>query len=88
MTLRKKLESLAQENGLWPQEAEQIADALIAEDASTSGTMSGRWNDEEDAYPPQLVAVLWMSYKRVADKWLGEHKPMHWARPMFSGNLE
>ena len=84
MTLKEKLVKLGEENGLWPQESAQIAEALIAED---DGTMAGRWNDDADGYPPQMIAVLWMSFRRVADKWLGEHKPMHWARPMFSNTV-
>jgi len=84
MTIKEKLVKLGEENGLWQQESEQIVEAMINEDNERCKTMAGRWNDQADDYPPQLLAVLWMSFKFTANKWLAEHKPMHLARPMFA----
>jgi hypothetical protein len=86
MTIKERLIKLGEENGLWQQEAEQIVDVMIAEDREK--TMVGRWNDQADGYPQQMIAVLWMSFKFTADKWLKENKPMHWARPMFASDGE
>jgi len=86
MTFKEKLIKLGEENGLWQREAEQIVEAMITDDNAGHKTMAGRWNDDVDGYPPQMIAVLWMSFKFIADKWLAEHKPMHWARPMFTSN--
>jgi hypothetical protein len=83
MTIREHLESLGTQNGLFPEQAQAIAQALIDEDSNNENLMAGRWDECSDAYPPQLMAVLWHSYKRVASNWLAVNKPMHWARGMF-----
>jgi hypothetical protein len=85
-TFKEKLIKLGEENGLGQREAEQIVEAMITEDNERCKTMAGRWDDDADGYPPQMIAVLWMSFKFTADKWLAEHKPKHWARPMFASN--
>jgi len=82
MTIREMMETKLQENGLWPDEATAIMDAI--EDEKCAESMNGRWKDAADGYPPQLFAVSWMVVQTVAAKWLEENKPMHWARPMFS----
>ncbi len=85
-TIKDKLIKLGEETGLWQQEAEQIVEVMITEDNERCKTMAGRWWDDVDGYPPQMIAVLWMSFKFTADKWLAEHTPKHWARPMFASN--
>ena len=85
MTLKEQLVNLGQDNGLLQQQAEQIVDVLIAEDDAGHKIMTGRWNDDADGYPPKMIDVLWGSYKNVAAKWLAEHAPRHWARPVFDG---
>ena len=81
MTIREMMETKLQENGLWPDEATAIMEAI--EDEKCAESMKGRWKDAADGYPPQLFAVSWMVVQAVAAKWLEANKPMHWARAMF-----
>lgn len=82
MTIRTKLHDLLTEHGLWPEEAEAVLFEL--ENAKSSESMKGHWNDREEDHPPQLVAVLFMSAKRHAVDWIDKNKPRHFARPMLA----
>lgn len=76
------------DNGLFEKQADDVLERVIANDADTSETMKGRWNDRASDYPPIMTAVLWMSVKDEALKWIDEKMPKHWARPMFTRDPE
>jgi hypothetical protein len=80
-TLIQKLEDM----GLWPKEASAILDA--AKLAPASKPMTGRWDDPVENYPPVMLNVVWFTVKSTAKKWLAQHAPLHWARPMFDEAL-
>lgn len=81
MTIREKMEQKLQENMLWPAEAVSVMDAV--QDEPSAEAMQGRWNDSADGYPPQLLAVAWLTVQHTAAKWLAANAPMHFARVMF-----
>lgn len=81
MKIRQKLEEMLVANGLWDDEAQHIMDQ--AEKDESLEAMKGRWNDDIEGYPPQLLAVTWMSVKLQAKKWLEDNKPQHFALAMF-----
>jgi hypothetical protein len=83
MTVREELIARAQNNGLFPDEAKQVMDVLIA---AGVGPMSARWDDAAGDYPLCMLDTLWGSFKKEAAKWLAENKPKHWARYVFDAN--
>ena len=79
-TVRLKMESLLTENGLWPDEAKAVMNAMVAEDK----TMGKKWSDWADGYSVQMLDTLFVIAKREAVKWIDANKPLHFARPMFA----
>jgi len=82
MTIREKLEEMLVNHMLWDTEAKQIMDQ--AEQDESLAAMKGRWNDKAEGYPPQLLAVTWLSVKLQAKQWLEANAPNHFALAMFS----
>lgn len=82
MTIRQKLETRLVDHGLWDEEAAKVMNQ--AEQNDSLKDMKGRWNDDVENYPPQLLAVVWMSVKLQAKQWLEANAPKHFALAMFS----
>ena len=80
MTLKETLKDLGLKNGLTESQADSVLKQMAAED---DGLITDRWNDTADGYPPQLMAVLWMVFKRNAKQWLLKNCPQHFALTMF-----
>lgn len=80
MKIEAKIESMLKNNGLWPNEAK----AITAELKTSMKEMNGRWEEDETAYPPQLMAVIWMSAKSKAIERIDSNKPKHFARFMLT----
>lgn len=79
MTYKEKLIARAVDYGLWEDEANKAFDLMLDEDSSAGGLTSIKWNDDEGAYPPQMAAIVWMTFKAVALKMLKQDKPKHFA---------
>lgn len=80
MTVRKFIENRLEEHGLWPAEAIEVVNRLSQQD----GCRDVRWSGDTEAYPPQLLAVLWFSAKSTALKYLDEVNPHHFAREVLA----
>ena len=68
------------QSGLWDSEARQVVEEMQKE----MPEMSGKWEEDIDHYPPQMKAVLWLSAKEYAVKWIDGNKPQHFARAILS----
>ena len=86
MTIREYLEGKLVERGLFEDQAHEVMNRVIAEDANskTGPIMGNRWQDVAEGYPPQLFAVLWISVKQHTLAWIDESKPHAWYRPLFA----
>ncbi len=79
MTYKEKLIARAVDHGMWEDEANKAFDLMLVE-ATFSGDMASiKWNGDEGAYPPQMAAIVWMTFKAVALKMLKRDKPEHFA---------
>ena len=79
MTLESDLTAYLTRNGLWPAEAEVVMGAVKAMDK-----MRGfQWNASSNVCPPAVFAMLVMTAKREAVKYIDDHMPKHFARPSF-----
>lgn len=76
MTIRAFLENMLFKHGMWPNEATEIVQKTFAENKE----MKNRMEDMIDSYPKPLLAVLTLTTKLAAVKWIDENKPKHFAR--------
>lgn len=81
MTLEEKLRQLLVEHGLFESQADAVIQSVKADDANEA--MLGRWGDAVDDYPPQMLAMLWLSTKRHALSYIDANLPLAWFRPLF-----
>jgi len=81
MTIKDLMKKRLQRKGLWLNEAVAIMDTMDYEKSVES--MIGRWEDNADGYPQELIAVVWASVQQSAAQWLDTNKPKHFARTMF-----
>lgn len=85
MTIRELFEKRLYEHGLFEDQARAIINQHILNEGPDS-PLTGRWESDSTGYPDVLYNVLWMSIKHTAHDWLREHKPQHWALPIFDPN--
>lgn len=81
MTFIEYFKKYFEDRGLWSEEANAVIEIMQADKANES--MSGRWTDKVEEYPPQILSVLGMGADRAAVEWIDANKPHHWARGMF-----
>lgn len=92
MTIREKLEKMLFEHGLFENQAKAVIDLLAAdsrekEDGTkvpANGALVEVLDKQVEGYPPQMIAVAFMTAKNYAVKWIDANCPQHWARPMFA----
>lgn len=65
-----------------PEQSKAVMGRVIA--AEWNESMIGRWNDGVDGYPASLLAVLWMTTKDEALKYIDEVCPKAWFRQIFA----
>lgn len=80
MTIRERLNKLLQEQGMFPEGARAVMDAVT----QANSPMDGRWDDQEDGYPKVIMGALWLSVCDEAVKWIDAHYPKAWYRSMFT----
>lgn len=85
MKISDKMLELLINNGLFPQDAEEILKRYISSDEAKP--MACRMNDDESSYPPQALAAVWLGIQHHALEWIDENVPEHWARPIFAGEV-
>jgi len=45
--------------------------------------MAGRWKDNIEDYPQELLVALWMNIRDSVLEWIDANKPLAWYRPLF-----
>lgn len=84
MTIREFLLKHLTDNGLWPDEAETVVQGYEQDEKS----MEGRWSDDIEGYPKVMWAALIVCVNGRAVRWIEANKPLHWAKPMFTGEAD
>lgn len=82
MTIEEKLVDMLYNHGLFKHQAVEIIERVKADEVNKS--MMGRWQDQMDGYPSQLLAGLWLSVEDHALQWIDENCPQAWYRPIFA----
>lgn len=67
--------------GMFESQAEEVMVQVIEQNLLPD--METRWYEDVRHYPENLVNILWLNVKEVAYKWIEEHAPMAWFKPMF-----
>jgi len=83
MTIRDKLLEELVSHGLWEDETNAILDTL----ENDTPSMTGRWHEDVNNYPPQMFAVLLISAKAAAVKYIDANCPNHFARIILTQSL-
>lgn len=83
MTIREFLLKHLTDNGLFDTQAESVLGELSKEQGMTD--MGHRWHDDIEGYPKPMKAVLILRANSTTVEWIDKNIPLHWARPMFSG---
>lgn len=81
MTFEEKIKDMLVANMVPDNMAGEIVKAVKEDKANDA--MKGRWQDDMDAYPPSMIAILWVSTRRTALEYIDEHIPLAWFRPLF-----
>lgn len=82
MTLEQHFTSMLIHQGLWPNEAYNTIN--YAKTHRLMESIEYRWKENIEDYQSQpLEAVIWLNLQSIAAEWLKQHKPQHWAIPMF-----
>ena len=77
MNIETKIKSMLEEHGMWG----KGVDAVMSKAKDEIPDMN--WNDNISGYPLPLIAVIWLTTKRLALQWIDENLPRAWYRPMF-----
>jgi hypothetical protein len=83
MSIEKVITEKLINNGLFPDDAAKVVEAMKADPANEA--MASRWNDDPEGYPPQIMALVWFSAKQHALEWIDANCPKAWYRAVFSG---
>lgn len=81
MKIRAKMLANLCNKGLFEEQAKKIMESY--EQSPMGQPMKGRMDDDEEGYPPVVLATTWAGVKHTALQWIDENAPQHWARPMF-----
>lgn len=82
MTFTELFTGKLEENGMFPIDAQRVI-ARLQGQAEDPKDMCGRWSDDTSGYPTQVLAVLWMTVKREALKYIDETCPKAWYRSLL-----
>lgn len=83
ITWRNWMEKYLTDRGIWPEEAVAIVTNAVAKNDSL-GEIVDR---AHEGYPPVMDASAALCLNSEAVSWIDDNKPMHFARPMFTGEL-
>jgi hypothetical protein len=79
-TIREHVIYFLVRNGMFVDDAEKVFEIYKQED---DGCMKERWDDKMCGYPPQFEATIMLGINRIVLKYIEEHMPKAWFRPMF-----
>jgi hypothetical protein len=83
MTVRKKLEQMCIDKGMFDTQAKKVLDAAIPKMNDLSDDYSIAWDSEASEYPDSIYNVLFLTVKEEALLWIDQHLPKAWFRQMF-----
>ena len=85
-TIEEKITERLVNNGLWPDEAKAVME--LVKKAPENESMQGRWSENAEYYPQQIMAMAWFSAKNHAIEWIDSNFPNHFARSMFENKQD
>jgi hypothetical protein len=83
LTFVQYIRNQLNENGLFPEMIDTLI-PLIVSDEFFQSTMTGRWNDQVDGYPPMVAHFTYIGVVPIVYKWISENHPHAWFRPLFA----
>jgi hypothetical protein len=80
-TFLAKLADDLEAHGMLPNQAEDVMSIFVAGERDSS--MSSRWMDDPDGYPPVLYNLVWGILCTYALSYIDKICPQAWFRPVF-----
>lgn len=81
MTIEDTLKKMLTERGMFPEQSSAVLSRVKANPANEP--MAGRWQDDAEGYPKEIMLLAWYSTKTEALAFIDETCPRAWFRPMF-----
>lgn len=83
MTTREKLKKVLTDNGMFPEQAEEVLARAIPEIEKLTPNYQITWDSPAEEYPNAVYVTMWLTLKPIALAWIDEKLPRAWFRPMF-----
>ena len=80
-TFLRKLANDLEHNGMFPRQVVDVMAAFFAGEEHSG--MAGRWLEDPDSYPEIIYHLQWRILCTYALKYIDEHAPKAWFRPVF-----
>lgn len=80
-TIEERMRKNLFESGVFDEQIDAIMERVKV--APENESMEGRWRDDAEGYPPQLIAVAWLTVKRHTLAYIDENCPQAWFRALF-----
>lgn len=84
MTFREWAKDWLERRGMFGDQA----DTVVATITSQKDSMSDRWDDQAETYPPPIKRVIAIALTRHALDYIKENCPEAWFRAMFEPSTE
>lgn len=82
LTLAEEVKAFLYQNGMFESQAEDVFNLLVKDESME--VMKGRWGDKAEDYGgAPMLAMVKISVKPIALKYIDENCPQAWFRPMF-----
>lgn len=85
-TFLAKLADDLEVHGMLPNQVEDVMSIFVEGERDSS--MSSRWMDDPEGYPPILYQLTWEMLRIYALKYIDEFAPKAWFRPVFLPPVE
>jgi hypothetical protein len=83
-TIEQKIKQKLVDGGISPDEADEVMNRVKTDVTNKQmKQMEGRWKDDIESYPSQLLGGLLVIAKRHALEYIDEKMPKAWFRGMF-----
>jgi hypothetical protein len=86
MTIRQVMTKYLTENGMFQDQADTVIKRYT--ETPIGDSMKGRWDEDSDAYPSQLMPVVIIGLRHEALTFIIEKCPQAWFRPMFEDTTQ
>ena len=83
MTTKEKLKAMLTERGMFDDQADEVLKEAIPQIESLAPDHRYTWDSPASGYPDVFYNAMWITLRKVAQKWIKDNMPEAWFLPMF-----